>query len=100
MAESGEQIISGIVKYVTGHGGDFRNWYVGITEDLDRRLFEEHNVSERRDQWIACEAASNKIARYAEGCLIQLYNMRGGEGGGHFRSRSVYAYRVEEYTVE
>ena len=43
-------IISDFEKYV---GTDnYSDWYVGITNDIDRRLFNEHKVDKKQDKWI------------------------------------------------
>lgn len=49
-----EEIIADIRSYFgfTVFSG-YSNYYVGITNDINRRLFNEHNVSEQNDYWIS-----------------------------------------------
>ena len=41
----------------------YSNYYVGITNDINRRLFDEHNVSEQKDYWIYRTADCKSIAQ-------------------------------------
>ncbi len=42
-----EQIVSKIKEYIIKHGSDYSSWYVGITSNLEERLFTEHNVDKK-----------------------------------------------------
>ncbi|RMH13053.1 MAG: hypothetical protein D6701_12720 [Gemmatimonadetes bacterium] len=85
--------------HIDQHGGDYRNWYAGITADPRRRLFNEHNVDEKNGQWIFRDAGSNAAARQAEDALHAL-GCKGGPGGGDGATRFVYAYRITPTTIE
>lgn len=74
-------------------------WYVGISSDPKRRLFEDHNVDKQRGKWIWRKADSNAIARSAERYLLQM-GCEGGTGGGDKKSLYVYAYKITQSTVE
>ena len=38
------KIISDIREHTDKEGSGYRNWYCGITDDPDQRLFNDHNV--------------------------------------------------------
>ena len=47
-----DEIISEIISYFgLSQGTNFANYYVGITNDVERRLFHEHNVL-KNGAWI------------------------------------------------
>jgi hypothetical protein len=92
-----QQIVDDIVAYV---GSDtLSNWYVGITSDARKCLFERHKVNEKTGRWIYRTADSNKLARAIERALLKA-GFDGGPGGGDERTRCVYAYQKSWTTSE
>ena len=41
---SNQEIINQIKEHILKEASSWSNWYVGITNDANRRLFEEHKV--------------------------------------------------------
>ena len=75
------KIIQEIKDYVNKCGGFFSSWYIGIVEDPEDRLFNEHNVNERNGNWIIRPTSSSATARNIEQYFLGL-GMDGGSGGG------------------
>lgn len=71
---------------------NFSGYYVGITNDINRRLFLEHNVSEGNDYWIWCQAESKETAQKVEQYFLDL-GMDGDTGGGTNDTLYVYCYK-------
>jgi len=92
-----EQIIADFAKYVRACSGMFSYWYVGITNDVDRRMFGEHGVNKETDSWIYRTAQSSLAARQVEQYFINS-GMNGGSGGGDNTAKIVYAYRMSRNT--
>ena len=92
-----EEIITDIRSYFgfTVFSG-YSNYYVGIT---NRRLFDEHNVSEQKDYWIYRTADSKSIAQKVEEYFLNL-GMQGDTGGGTDNTCIVYCYRITSSTIE
>jgi hypothetical protein len=95
MAKSKQEIIADIAGYFKGTA--YKNCYVGITSDVESRLFGDHNVSEENGRWIYRTASSNSIARDVEKHFVDA-SMDGGPGGGDYTSKIVYAYKKTSYT--
>ena len=95
MAKSKEEIIRDIADYFKGI--PYKDCYIGITSDAERRLFVEHNVSREKGYWIYRTASSHKVAREIEQHFIER-GMDGGTGGGDEDSRIVYAYKKTSHT--
>ncbi len=95
MAKSKQEIINDIAAHFKGI--PYKNCYVGITSDVERRLFGDHNVSKDKGHWIYRTASSNSIAREIEQHFLDA-GMDGGPGGGDATSRIVYAYEKTSYT--
>ncbi len=95
-----EEIIADIRSYFgfTVFSG-YSNYYVGITNDINRRLFDEHNVSEQKDYWIYRTADSKSIAQKVEEYFLNL-GMQGDTGGGTDNTCIVYCYRITSSTIE
>jgi hypothetical protein len=89
MTKSKEGIINDIIYYFKGIV--YQSSYIGITSDINKRLFIDHNVSKKSGHWIYRNARSNDIAREVEKYFIDK-GMNGGGEGDDYTSRIVYAY--------
>lgn len=91
MAKSKEEIISDISDYFSGK--QYSGCYVGITSDIDSRLFGDHKVSKKGGGgWIYRSASSHLVAREIEDYFLDA-GMDGAGGGGDETSSIVYAYK-------
>ena len=80
-------------------GNNFSKFYIGITNDIERRLFGEHNVP-RNGHWrIHCEAINKEHAQVVEEHFLNK-GMKGDTGGGTDDSVWVYCYKITNNTVE
>lgn len=79
----------------------YNQLYVGITDNVEHRLFDEHNVSHDKQWWIYSPADTEDVARAVERHYLDL-GMRGNleEGSGNGNSRYVYCYVIAPNTVE
>lgn len=89
------RIISDFEKYIGND--DYSNWYVGITNDIDRRLFGEHNVDKKQDQWIHSSAFNKEVAQEVEEYFLAA-GMDGDTGGGNNYTTKVYAFKKNGHT--
>ena len=60
-----EIILNIIVRLNVSLKKDYSNYYVGITNDIERRLFGEHNVRED-GLWLSYEAINKEEAQQVE----------------------------------
>jgi len=95
-----ELIIAEIEAYIDGNGGIYSNWYVGITNDLEKRLFGDHNVDKKKGNWYSKKASTIDIARSVEEYFFDEHETQGDTGGGNNDSVYIYAYEVTDKTVE
>jgi len=93
-----DQLIREISDYLKQSGGNPREWYVGISQDARKRLFQDHSVDEKKDSWIYRTADSNKEARESEDYFLNKVGTDGGPGGGDTSSTMVYAYKKNSHT--
>lgn len=91
------EIRSEIQAHVNNEGSAYKNWYIGITNDIERRLFGEHCVSKEHGWWIYRTAANSLVARSVEKYFLSL-GFQGGTGGGDTTANIVYAYRITSTT--
>ncbi len=90
-AQDAQAIVSGISAHIQDQGGALSSWYVGITENVDQRLFGDHRVP-KKNHWRAYrKAVSSDVARAAEKALLNQ-GCDGGTGGGDTDAVFVYAY--------
>ena len=92
MAKSSEIIVMDILEFIQMEGGHPKTWYVGVTDDAQGRLFDEHQVHYQKDAWIYRTALSDMEAQRVEEYFLE-YGLDGRKGGRHQDSRMVYAYR-------
>ncbi len=90
-----QEIIQDFKEYI--NNDLYNNWYVGITSNINQRLFTDHNVRENGSGWIHAPGNSNDIARSVEKYFLDL-GCNGGTGGGDNTSKIVYAYKISDNT--
>jgi hypothetical protein len=100
MAMSKEKIIADINEHLSKSGKQYySDFYVGITNDVERRLFNEHNVNKETMWWIYRTANSKMVAQEIEQFYIEK-GMQGHLGGGADDSCIVYCYAVGATTYD
>ncbi len=91
MAIPAQQAYDEIKAHIDKSGELYRKWYAGIATDPRKRLFEEHNVSEKEAWWAYRRCSTDKDARLVEEKLLKL-GCDGDTGGGDESTIAVYAY--------
>lgn len=97
-----DAIINDIEKHLSDSVKEYyRDFYVGITNDVNRRLFTDHNVDKDNDWWIYCKADSEEIARDVEKYYLEL-GMKGDTGGGNPEKPPffVYSYEISDHSKQ
>ena len=84
-------IYSEIKTHINSSPHSVSKWYVGITQNVNQRLFGTHNVSKDNGWWVYRKAYFASDARKVEAALIE-YGCDGGVGGGDSDALYVYAY--------
>lgn len=77
----------------------YSDFYIGITNDIDRRLFGEHNVSKEHGWWIYRKGDTKAVAQAVEEYYLDK-GMQGDTGGGSEDTTYVYCYEITNYTEE
>lgn len=73
MSENEISIIESEMKeYVSGWGGRYSEWCVGVTKNAKQRLFEDYHVNQKNDAWIYRAASSSSAARKIELYFIDI----------------------------
>ena len=101
MALTAQQIADAIYEHLKKDvdGNNYGKFYIGITNDIDRRLFSEHNVP-RNGHWrIHREAIDKEHAQAVEEHFLAK-GMKGDTGGGTDDSVWVYCYKISLNTIE
>lgn len=90
------EIYDEILRYVGASA--FASWYVGITNDIDERLFGYHKADRQFGAWYHAPAINAVHSRSVEAALLQL-GFDGGGGGGDHSAVHVYAFRKDQGTI-
>lgn len=100
MEQSYNKIVEKIDEHLRKSGKRYYSeFYIGLSNNARKRLFEEHHVDKENSWWIYVTAESPKVAREIEKHYLDL-GMRGGTGGGNEDSKMVYCYVVTPTTTE
>jgi len=92
-------INSDITLIIQQSGIPHSGWYVGITSDIDERLYGFHKVP-RQSRWHTCHRAiTDAVARNVETGFHNL-GCKGAGGGGDHTAVFVYAYVITDSTVQ
>lgn len=100
MAKDYQTIVDEILEHLSKSGKrSYSDFYIGITNDIEQRLFKEHNVPKDRAWWIFRTANNSVVAKEVEAYFLKL-GMRGDNKGGDDTSNIVYCYAVSPTTAE
>lgn len=91
MSKDAQVIVNEFNDHIKKQGGQPFHWYVGITEDVEERLFGGHRIPRKNHWFIYREADSAREARAVEKAFLDV-GFDGGGGGGDNDARFVYAY--------
>jgi hypothetical protein len=88
------EVVNKILNFVQQAGSDQSDWYAGITDDRERRLFAEHLVrKEDTGSYICLPAPDKETADLVESHLTDdVFGRMDGGPGGDTKGCFVYAY--------
>ena len=67
MRKTAKEIIADVEEHLTkSNKRYYSDFYVGITNDIERRLFTEHNVDKKNNWWIYRTATNKTVAQSVE----------------------------------
>ena len=98
-ATTAQQAYNEITAHIQKEGSAFYHWYCGITNNIERRLHQEHKVPKKEHWFARQECYSSADARKVEEALLAK-GCKGGTGGGDTDAVFVYAYKITSSTVE
>lgn len=100
MKKTTNQIIADIDAHLQQSNKQYyHDFYIGITNNVERRLFTEHNVSKNNAWWIYREATDKVAAQKVEEYYLAK-GMKGDTGGGSDDTTYVYCYEITDATKE
>ena len=100
MKKTANQILADIDAHLQNSKKQYySDFYIGITNDINRRLFTEHNVAKSGNWWIYREALNKTTAQSVEEYYLNK-GMQGDTGGGTDDSTYVYCYEITNTTKE
>lgn len=92
-------IINEIIKHINSscpYNTQYSQLYIGIANNGEDRVFNDHCVNKEKDVWIICPSDNEQIARDVEKHFLNL-GMDGGSGGGK-NINCVYCFLQNEHT--
>jgi hypothetical protein len=91
------EIIADVENHVAKFGGDFTEWYVGVTANPKERLFTQHRLRSSGDAWITRRAIDDLQAAEVQEYFKSVRKTQGGSKGG-LVDIFVYAYKRKSHT--
>ena len=91
-----KQIKVDIDAFIKSHGGDYAAFYVGVSANAKRRLFNEHQVA-RKGAYTRRRAFTADKAREVEQHFLNK-GCEGDTGGGEDTADRIYAYKMTAAT--
>ena len=90
-------VIKRIEAYMRKFEGDYSDWYIGITKDLDEELFNLHKFEEN-DIWISFGADTDEVAKKIEKYFLDK-KTEGNPIDLEEDTRIVYVYKKNSKTT-
>lgn len=88
-----DRIIEDFLTFIKNRDGYLHEWYVGLDQDAEKRLFADHQVDKKNGAWIYRIANSNREAREVVEFFLNKAVTDGESGGGDSAAIMVYAYK-------
>ena len=98
-ATDSQTIIHDIDSHMQKSSVKNAGWYVGITGDIEERLFGFHKVP-RKDYWFIYRRATSADEARAIEAAYHKVGCQGAGGGGDHTAVYIYAYVISQQTVE
>ncbi len=87
------------IRCIRLFGGDFNEWYVGLTRDSKHSFLEIHQVDLFERHWLLSNKSSNAMILYARKFLVELGCLNNWDFDME-NSNRVYLYQINENTRE
>jgi hypothetical protein len=100
MVYSVQQIKYEILAYIKEFGGDFSEYYVGLTDDPQKALFSTHKLDRKKDPWLYKQALTHQAARTAHEYFLNLLKTDGAPASDNSEDTDcVYVYKKSKRTT-
>jgi len=94
MSKSANIIILELLEFIYREGSDPKTWYIGVTNDPRKKLFDEHQVHYQNDAWIYRIATSEGEALQVQSYFLE-FGLDESEEGWRPGACAVYAYKKQ-----
>jgi hypothetical protein len=88
-----DRIIEDFLTFIKNRDGYLHEWYVGLDQDAEKRLFADHHVDKKNGAWIYRIANSNREAREVVEFFLNKAVTDGESDGRDSAAIMVYAYK-------
>lgn len=100
MVYSVQQIKYEILAYIKEFGGDFSDWYVGVSDNPKKEMFQLHSVDEEDDIWLYKQALTFKACHTIQQYFLETLNTDGKPvTNGSEDTDCVYLYKKSNRTI-
>jgi hypothetical protein len=101
MILSVQQVKYEILAYIKEFDPNFPNWYVGISNDPKRALFDVHGVRDPGDPWLYKQLLTFRAARTVQDYFVSHLKTKGDPPGAESEDYDcVYLYRIDQHTSQ
>ena len=100
MVYSVQQIKYEILAYIKEFGGEFSEWYVGVSADPKNEMFDHHSVDKENDIWLYKQALTFKACNTIQQYFLEILNTDGKPiTNGNEDTDCVYLYKKSDRTM-
>jgi hypothetical protein len=101
MILSVQQVKYELLAYMKEFDPGFSNWYVGISNDPKRTLFDAHGVRDAEDPWLYKQLLTFRAARTVQAYFIEHLKTKGDPPSAETEDYDcVYLYKIEQHTSQ
>lgn len=99
MILSVQQVKYELLAYIREFDPNFGNWYVGISDNPKRELFESHAVRDAGDPWLYKQLLTLRAARTVQAYFVEHLKTKGLAPDTESEDFDcVYIYKINEHT--
>jgi hypothetical protein len=88
-----------LLAYIKEFDPAFSNWYVGVSGDPKRSLFECHGVQDAHDPWLYKQLLTNRAARTVQEYFVRQLGASGTSTAEDSEDHDcIYLYKIAAHT--
>ncbi len=86
------KVIDSIDRFIRKNSYTYFDWFIGLTDNAEKMLFEDHRLNREKDSWIYEEVPDESDAKRIQNYFLNM-GCVGGIFNDHKTNKFIYVYK-------